>query len=141
MEDREKSRKRVRHESSDEFKRDAVEIVRSTGKSIAEVARKLGIDDPTLDVETPAISQTRSLGEAFGLLIVDKAVDHHSFDSLTQKAAARYKSSRSIRSPALSRRNSRSSSRSPVVGPSRSPRLNSSRFTQPPVGMLLDGWS
>ena len=33
---------------SDEFKRDAVEIVRSTGRPIAEVAKKLGIYDSTL---------------------------------------------------------------------------------------------
>lgn len=40
--------KRVRRKFSDEFKRDAVEIVRSSGKSIAEVARELGIYDSTL---------------------------------------------------------------------------------------------
>ena len=36
---------RSRRKFSDEFKRDAVEIVRSSGKSIAEVARELGIYD------------------------------------------------------------------------------------------------
>jgi len=35
--------------------------------------------------------------EPFSLLLVDKAVEHHSFDSFTQKATARFKSSRSIR--------------------------------------------
>ena len=39
---------RSRRKFSDEFKRDAVEIVRSSGKSIAEVARELGIYDTTL---------------------------------------------------------------------------------------------
>jgi transposase len=38
----------VRRKFSDEFKRDAVEIVRSSGKPIAEVARELGIYDSTL---------------------------------------------------------------------------------------------
>jgi hypothetical protein len=44
--------------------------------------------------------------EPVGLLLVDKAVKHHSFDSLTQKATARFKSSRSIRKRAFSRRSS-----------------------------------
>ena len=39
---------RSRRRFSDEFKRDAVEIVRSSGKPIAEVARELGIYDSTL---------------------------------------------------------------------------------------------
>lgn len=39
---------RSRRRFSDEFKRDAVEIVRSSGKSIAEVARELGIYDSSL---------------------------------------------------------------------------------------------
>ncbi len=39
---------RSRRKFSDEFKRDAVEIVRSTDKSIAEVARELGIYDSSL---------------------------------------------------------------------------------------------
>ncbi len=47
--------------------------------------------------------------EPVGLLFVDEAVEHHSFDSLTQKAVARFKSSRSIRSRAFSRRSSTSS--------------------------------
>ena len=40
--------RRPRRRFSDEFKRDAVEIVRSSDKSIAEVARELGIYDSTL---------------------------------------------------------------------------------------------
>ena len=39
---------RTRRKFSDEFKRDAVEIVRSSGESIAEVARELGIYDSSL---------------------------------------------------------------------------------------------
>jgi transposase-like protein len=39
---------RSRRRFSDEFKRDAVEIVRSSDKSIAEVARELGIYDSSL---------------------------------------------------------------------------------------------
>ena len=39
---------RRRRKFSDEFKRDAVEIVRSSDKSIAEVARELGIYDSSL---------------------------------------------------------------------------------------------
>ena len=48
MENQEKSAKRPRRKFSDEFKRDAVEIVNSSGKSIAQVARELGIYDSTL---------------------------------------------------------------------------------------------
>lgn len=48
MENQEKSAKRPRRKFSDEFKRDAVEIVTSSGKSIAQVARELGIYDSTL---------------------------------------------------------------------------------------------
>ncbi len=40
--------RRTRRRFSDEFKRDAVEIVRVSGKPIAEVARELGIYDTTL---------------------------------------------------------------------------------------------
>lgn len=45
---REQQPKRTRRKFSDEFKRDAVEIVRSSDKSIAQVARELGIYDSTL---------------------------------------------------------------------------------------------
>ena len=48
MENQEKLAKRPRRKFSDEFKRDAVEIVNSSGKSIAQVARELGIYDSTL---------------------------------------------------------------------------------------------
>ncbi len=40
--------KRSRRKFSDEFKQDAVEIVRSSDRSIAEVARELGIYDSSL---------------------------------------------------------------------------------------------
>ncbi len=40
--------RRSRRKFSDEFKRDAVEIVRSSDRSIAEVARELGIYDSSL---------------------------------------------------------------------------------------------
>jgi transposase len=39
---------RIRRGFSKEFKRDAVELVRSTGRPIAAVARELGIYDSTL---------------------------------------------------------------------------------------------
>ncbi len=44
----EQQTRRPRRKFSDEFKRDAVEIVRSSDKSIAEVARELGIYDSSL---------------------------------------------------------------------------------------------
>ncbi len=40
--------KRSRRKFSDEFKQDAVEIVRSSDRSIAEIARELGIYDSSL---------------------------------------------------------------------------------------------
>jgi transposase-like protein len=43
-----RSVKRPRRKFSDGFKRDAVEIVTSSGKPIAQVARELGIYDSTL---------------------------------------------------------------------------------------------
>lgn len=48
MGEQERPSKRSRRKFSDEFKRDAVEIVRTSGKSIAEVARELGIHDSSL---------------------------------------------------------------------------------------------
>ena len=48
MENQDKSAKRPRRKFSDEFKRDAVEIVNTSDKSIAQVARELGIYDSTL---------------------------------------------------------------------------------------------
>jgi transposase-like protein len=44
----EQKAQRPRRKFSDEFKRDAVEIVRSSDRSIAEVARELGIYDSSL---------------------------------------------------------------------------------------------
>ena len=44
----EQQAQRTRRKFSDEFKRDAVAIVRSSDKSIAEVARELGIYDSSL---------------------------------------------------------------------------------------------
>ena len=45
MEDRQR---RNRRQFTAEFKRDAVELVRTSGRSIAEIARELGIYDSTL---------------------------------------------------------------------------------------------
>jgi transposase len=45
MEDRQQ---RNRRQFTAEFKRDAVELVRTTGRPIAEIARELGIYDSTL---------------------------------------------------------------------------------------------
>jgi len=45
MEDRQR---RSRRQFTAEFKRDAVDLVRTTGRPIAEVARELGIYDSTL---------------------------------------------------------------------------------------------
>jgi hypothetical protein len=39
---------RRRRQFTEEFKRDAVELVRSTGRPIAQIARELGIYDSTL---------------------------------------------------------------------------------------------
>lgn len=41
-------KRRTRRKFSDEFKREAVELVRSSGRPIAEVAGELGIYDSTL---------------------------------------------------------------------------------------------
>jgi len=45
MEDRQR---RNRRQFTAEFKRDAVQLVRTTGRPIAEIARELGIYDSTL---------------------------------------------------------------------------------------------
>jgi transposase len=45
MEDRQR---RTRRQFTAEFKRDAVDLVRSSGQPIAEIARELGIYDSTL---------------------------------------------------------------------------------------------
>ena len=44
----EQQARRTRRRFSEEFKRDAVEIVRTSGESIAGVARELGIYDSSL---------------------------------------------------------------------------------------------
>ena len=44
----ERPAKRPRRKFSDEFKRDAVEIVNTSGEPIAQVARELGIYDSTI---------------------------------------------------------------------------------------------
>jgi transposase len=56
---------RTRREFTKEFKRDAVELVRTTGRPIAQIARELGIYDSTLGnwVRQDAINR----GEAEGL--------------------------------------------------------------------------
>ncbi len=63
--------RRTRRKFSDEFKRDAVEIVRTSGKSIAEVARELGIYDSSLGnwVRQEEINR----GEREGLTTDEKA--------------------------------------------------------------------
>ena len=44
----EQRQRRARRKFSPEFKRDAVELVRSSGRTIAEVAEELGLYDSTL---------------------------------------------------------------------------------------------
>jgi transposase len=67
MEDQQRQPKqpRTRREFTKEFKRDAVELVRTTGRPIAQIARELGIYDSTLGnwVRQDAIDR----GEAEGL--------------------------------------------------------------------------
>jgi transposase len=62
---RQSKQPRTRREFTKEFKRDAVELVRSTGRPIAQIARDLGIYDSTLGnwVRQDAIDR----GEAEGL--------------------------------------------------------------------------
>ena len=47
-EEQRQTAQRTRRGFTKEFKRDAVELVRSTGRPIAEIARELGIYDSTL---------------------------------------------------------------------------------------------
>ncbi|GDY32637.1 transposase [Gandjariella thermophila] len=63
--------KRARRRFTDEFKRDAVELVRTSGKSIAEVARELGIYDSTLGNWVKADRIDR--GEQEGLTTEERA--------------------------------------------------------------------
>jgi transposase len=60
-----------RRRFTEEFKRDAVELVRATGRPIAEVARELGIYDSTLGnwVRQDRIDR----GEAEGLTTEERA--------------------------------------------------------------------
>ena len=62
---------RVRRRFTNEFKRDAVELVRTTGRPIAEIARELGIYDSTLGnwVRQDRINR----GEQDGLSTDDRA--------------------------------------------------------------------
>jgi transposase len=62
---------RVRRRFTNEFKRDAVELVRTTGRPIAEIARELGIYDSTLGnwVRQDSIDH----GEREGLTSQDRA--------------------------------------------------------------------
>jgi transposase len=63
--------KRSRRKFSEEFKRDAVELVRATGRPIAEIAKELGVYDSTLGnwVKQDRIDR----GEREGLTSEDKA--------------------------------------------------------------------
>jgi transposase len=69
--DSEKKKRRRRRRFSDEFKRDAVELVRSTGRPVAQVAGELGLYDSTLGnwVRQAEIDD----GERDGLTSDDKA--------------------------------------------------------------------
>ena len=62
--------RRNRRKFTDEFKRDAVKLVRSSGKPIAEIARDLGIYDSTLGnwVKQDRIDQ----GEREGLTTAER---------------------------------------------------------------------
>jgi transposase len=67
----EQGRPRARRKFSEEFKRDAVELVRTTGKPIAQVADELGVYGSTLG---NWIKQDRiDRGEREGLTSQDKA--------------------------------------------------------------------
>jgi transposase len=68
---RQPKRPRTRREFTKEFKRDAVELVRTTGRPIAHIARDLGIYDSTLGnwVRQDAIDR----GEREGLTSNERA--------------------------------------------------------------------
>lgn len=61
-----KKKRRPRRKFSDEFKRDAVELVRPTGKPIAQVAEELGLvlDVGELGSSAPARAQREGLTSA-----------------------------------------------------------------------------
>lgn len=64
-------KKRTRRKFSDEFKRNAVELVRTTGKPIAQVARELGVTETSLG---RWVAQDRiDRGEREGLTSQDRA--------------------------------------------------------------------
>ena len=67
----EDSQRRNRRQFTAEFKRDAVQLVRTTGRPIAEIARELGIYDSTLGnwVRQDRINR----GEQDGLSTDDRA--------------------------------------------------------------------
>lgn len=63
--------KRTRRRFTDEFKRNAVELVRTTGKPIAQVARDLGVTETSLG---RWVAQDRvDRGEREGLTSQDRA--------------------------------------------------------------------
>jgi transposase len=64
-------KKRARRKFSDEFKRDAVELVRSSGRPIAEVAEELGVYDSTLG--NWVRQRERDEGEREGLTTDERA--------------------------------------------------------------------
>jgi transposase len=64
-------KKRTRRRFTDEFKRNAVEVVRTTGKPIAQVARELGVTETSLG---RWVAQDRvDRGEREGLSSHDRA--------------------------------------------------------------------
>jgi transposase len=63
--------KRQRRQFTPEFKRDAVELVRATGRPIAQIAAELGIYDSTLGNWVRQAQTDR--GEREGLRTEDKA--------------------------------------------------------------------
>ena len=70
-EEQHKQQRSSRRRFTNEFKRDAVQLVRTTGRPIAEIARELGIYDSTLGnwVRQDAIDR----GEAEGLTTEERA--------------------------------------------------------------------
>jgi len=56
--------KRRQPVSTEEFRKDSVELVFSSGRPIKEIARELGINDTTLDALGAAASSTDDAGQA-----------------------------------------------------------------------------
>jgi transposase len=71
MEDKQQKHQRNRRRFTEEFKRDAVNLVHASGRPIAEIARELGIYDSTLGnwVRQDHIDR----GEAEGLTTEERA--------------------------------------------------------------------